>query len=133
MTFAEMLRNQWDRAGAALAAGVGILALLLGYFGISRTAYPAEQLPYLVSGGAFGLFMLGVAAVLWLTADLRDEWRKLDDLDQHLQALLELEVARDEFAEAVIEEEQLPRQTAARVREPAAPTRTRRAATRDAT
>jgi hypothetical protein len=94
MSVAQLLRNQWDRAGACLATVVGLLALLLGYLGISGTSYTQEQLPYLVSGGAFGLFMLGVAGVLWITADLRDEWRKLDDLDGHLQSLVALEQAK---------------------------------------
>ncbi|HVU73429.1 MAG TPA: hypothetical protein VHE83_10760 [Mycobacteriales bacterium] len=90
------MREQWDRTIAWVAAVAGAVALLLGYLGISRTPYTPEQIPYLVSGGAFGLFMLGLAAVLWITADLRDEWRKLDDLDAHLEELIEL--AHDEAA-----------------------------------
>jgi hypothetical protein len=31
-----------------------------------------------------GLFLLGLGALLWLSADLRDEWRKLDAIDRHL-------------------------------------------------
>jgi hypothetical protein len=31
-----------------------------------------------------GLFLLGLAALLWLSADLRDEWRKLDAIDRRL-------------------------------------------------
>jgi hypothetical protein len=31
-----------------------------------------------------GLFLLGLGALLWLAADLRDEWRKLDSIDRHL-------------------------------------------------
>jgi hypothetical protein len=89
MRWISLMRNQWDRAAAWAAAVGGAVALLLGYLGISRTSYTPEQLPYLVSGGAFGLFLLGVAAVLWVTADLRDEWRKLDDVDGHLTELLE--------------------------------------------
>jgi hypothetical protein len=30
----------------------------------------------------FGLFALALGATLWLSADLRDEWRKLDDIYQ---------------------------------------------------
>jgi hypothetical protein len=40
-----------------------------------------------VGGGLVGIFLLGVAAVLWLSADLRDEWRKLADLDESLGRL----------------------------------------------
>ena len=96
MKYAQLLRNQWDRTAAWVAAGGGALALLLGYLGISRTPYTPEQLPYLISGGAFGLFLLGVAAVLWLTADLRDEWRKLDEMGTAIDQLLEAQTARAE-------------------------------------
>ena len=106
MNWIALLRNQWDRALAVLAAVGGAVSLLLGYLGISRTPYTPEQIPYLVSGGAFGLFLIGLAAVLWITADLRDEWRKLDDLDGHLEELLEL--ARAEAAARKVDEAEAP-------------------------
>jgi hypothetical protein len=31
-----------------------------------------------------GLFLLGLGALLWVSADMRDEWRKLDAIDRHL-------------------------------------------------
>ena len=59
------------RLPLALVAGVvGAVALLIGYFGVSGTLDPAKQLPYLVSGGVGGLFLLGVAAALLFSADL---------------------------------------------------------------
>ncbi|MDX6215115.1 MAG: hypothetical protein QOG99_699 [Frankiales bacterium] len=106
MNLVQLLRNQWDRAGACLATIGGAVVLFLGYLGISGTSYTQEQLPYLVSGGAFGLFLLGVAGILWLTADLRDEWRKLDDLDEHLQMLIALEVSKREPRASAPAEEQ---------------------------
>jgi hypothetical protein len=33
-----------------------------------------------VSGGITGILLMGAAATLWLSADMRDEWRKLDEL-----------------------------------------------------
>jgi hypothetical protein len=60
----------------------GIVALLIGWFGVSDATLPTQQISYLASGGLFGLFLLGAAATLWLSADLRDEWRKLDDIHQ---------------------------------------------------
>ena len=80
-------RNQWDRIGAWLCVIGGAGALLVGYLGVSDTLNTGEQLPYVVSGGMVGLFLLGLGALLWLSADLRDEWRKLDELDQRLAAL----------------------------------------------
>jgi hypothetical protein len=84
MSFLTWARLQWDRLGAWICIGAGALVLLLGYIGVSGTAYTAEQLPYIVSGGLTGIFLLGVGGMLWLSADLRDEWRKLDDLDRTL-------------------------------------------------
>jgi hypothetical protein len=80
----KYLRNQWDRVGAWLCVIAGAIALLIGYLGVSATLDTGEQLPYVVSGGMFGLFLLGLGALLWLSADLRDEWRKLDAIDRHL-------------------------------------------------
>jgi hypothetical protein len=78
------VKNQWDRVGAWLCIVAGVVALLVGYFGVSGTLETGEQIPYVVSGGMAGLFLLGVGALLWLSADLRDEWRKLDSVDRHL-------------------------------------------------
>jgi hypothetical protein len=77
-------RNQWDRIGAWLCVIGGAVALLVGYLGVSDTLNTGEQLPYVVSGGMLGLFLLGLGALLWLSADLRDEWRKLDAIDRHI-------------------------------------------------
>ena len=74
---ASWLRVQWDRAGAVGAALIGLAALVIGWVGVSGTPHIAEQLPYFISGGLVALFFLGLAVTLWLSADLRDEWREL--------------------------------------------------------
>ena len=84
MDFFRWMKCQWDRAVAVAALTVGLVSLLLGWWGVSRSGLPAEQMPYLASGAVFGLFALGVAATAWLSADLRDEWRKLDQIHQDL-------------------------------------------------
>jgi hypothetical protein len=83
--FTRWLRLQWDRVGAALCVGVGLLALLLGWIGVSGVANPGEQMPYILSGGVTGIFLIGLAAVLWLSADMRDEWRKLDRIEEYMR------------------------------------------------
>ncbi|HVW32627.1 MAG TPA: hypothetical protein VHL53_08825 [Acidimicrobiia bacterium] len=84
MDIVKYTRNQWDRIGAWLCVIAGAICLIVGYSGVSGTLDTGKQLPYVVSGGLVGLFLLGLGALLWLSADLRDEWRKLDTIDRHL-------------------------------------------------
>lgn len=89
MEFMNLLRSQWDRA-IAIACGIGgAFALLIGWIGTSGTEHVAEQIPYIISAGLTGIFLLGVGAVLWITADLRDEWREL----RRVGTLLERELS----------------------------------------
>lgn len=87
MEIGRWLRVEWDRVTAGVSAVLGGLVLVIGWFGVSSTPYPAEQIPYVLSSGLGGLFFLGVAATLWLSADLRDEWHKLDAIDRDMDAL----------------------------------------------
>jgi hypothetical protein len=82
-----VLRAQWDRVLGVLAVVVGAVVLVLGYLGVSGTSYPAEQLPYLISGGLVGLVVIGIGGTLWLSADLRDEWLKLSQIHEELERL----------------------------------------------
>jgi hypothetical protein len=91
MNLLRWVRVQWDRTAAAVCVIAGAIALILGWHGVSTETLTAQQLPYLVSGGIGGLFLLGLGGILWLSADLRDEWRKLDDLED--TAPVELPVA----------------------------------------
>jgi hypothetical protein len=86
MDIVTWIRAQWDRVLAWALVGLGVLCLLLGWLGVSSTAYIAEQVPYIVSAGLFGVFLLGLGATVWLSADLRDEWRKLDRIEAALTA-----------------------------------------------
>jgi hypothetical protein len=81
---AGLLRTQWDRAGALVLVVVGLLALLFGWIGMSGAVLTYEQLPYILSGGLFGLSMIMVGTGLWLSADIRDEWRRIDRLEDTL-------------------------------------------------
>jgi hypothetical protein len=79
------IRNQWDRSAALATVLAGAFALVAGYFGASSSTKPADQIPYIVSGAVLGLFLLGISATLWLSADLRDEWRKLHEIHDDLR------------------------------------------------
>ena len=86
MDFLRWLKIEWDRAAAVAAVLGGLGAILLGWLGLSGEDLPAAQIPYLASGAVLGLFLLGIAATLWLSADLQDEWRKLDEINRRLAA-----------------------------------------------
>lgn len=94
MELFKWLRLQWDRVFGAAAVITGAVALLTGWSKVSATPYPAEQIPYVVSAGLGGLFLLGVGATLWHSADLRDEWRKLDRLEEKLDAIATADEAK---------------------------------------
>jgi hypothetical protein len=62
-----------------------VLALLLGYRGVSESLSTGRQLSYLISGGVGGLMLVAVGVTLLLSADLHDEWRKLDRIEEALR------------------------------------------------
>jgi hypothetical protein len=82
MNVVMWVRLQWDRVGAWVCIGGGVIVLFAGWIGISSKVYPGEELPYILSGGIGGVFLLGLGGMLWLSADLRDEWRKLDRIEK---------------------------------------------------
>jgi hypothetical protein len=88
MNYVRWARTQWDRVSAWCLIGFGGIAIMLGWNGVSSEPLTAQQVPYIVSGGIGGLFLLGVGAMLWLSADLRDEWRKLDAIERNTQPSL---------------------------------------------
>ena len=87
MEFCRWIRISWDRAAAIAAVVAAGIMLLAAWFRISHTPYPAEQLPLIVSGGIGGVFFVAVGTALWVSADLRDEWNKLDSIDEALHEL----------------------------------------------
>ena len=86
MTVLRWIRIQWDRVLAVTLVIAGALALIIGWTGISDEVFAARQLPYLLSGGIGGLFLLGAGATLWLSADMRDEWHQLRRIEARMAA-----------------------------------------------
>lgn len=89
MEFLAYLRVHWDRAAAVGCALAGFALLIIGYAGVSDTEYISEQLPYVISDGFGALMLLTLAAALWISADLRDEWRELAEQGEELRAVEE--------------------------------------------
>ena len=83
----QLLVLFWDRAAAVTCVVVGALVLISGWISLSAQSEAGDQIPYIMSGGIGGLFILWIGTTLWLSADLRDEWRKLDALDESVRKL----------------------------------------------
>ena len=88
MELLKWFRLQWDRVTGVGAMATGGVLLLVCWSKVSGTPYTAEQIPYVVSCGLGGLFLLGVGATVWHSADLRDQWRKLDRLEERFDIVL---------------------------------------------
>jgi hypothetical protein len=80
----KALKSQWDRVLAVVLTISGAIALIAGILGVNDSIYLAEQTRYITAGGIGGIFLLGLGATLWISADLRDEWRKLDRIERAL-------------------------------------------------
>lgn len=86
MEFVKWCRLQWDRALAVAAIVAGVVLVFLGWVGVSDTPYIAKQVPFVVSYGIGGLVLIIIGATLWLSADMNDEWRTLDRLEEAQRA-----------------------------------------------
>lgn len=82
MELLKWCRLQWDRALGVAGVVSGVVLVVLGWAGISDTPYIAKQVPYVVSFGIGGLVLVILGTTLWLSADLNDEWRTLDRLEE---------------------------------------------------
>lgn len=80
----KALKSQWDRVLAIVLTIAGAISLIAGILGVNNSVLLAEQTRYITAGGIGGIFLLGLAATLWISADLRDEWRKLDRIERAL-------------------------------------------------
>lgn len=87
MEIKTFLRANWDRTLAVLLAIAGVVLLVVGWFGVSGTGLVAEQNPYLISAGLGGVALLALGCTTWLSADIQDEWRRLDHIEEHLATL----------------------------------------------
>jgi hypothetical protein len=67
--------------------GIGLVLLLAAYLGVSREVLVARQLPYLASGGLFGLAAVTLGSRLILIEDLRRDAGRLDKLERAVTEL----------------------------------------------
>ena len=77
MEILTLFRAQWDRVLAVSVTLVGLIALIIGWVGVSGAEAVVKQLPYITSAGITGIVLVAIGSVLWVSADLRDQWREL--------------------------------------------------------
>jgi hypothetical protein len=80
-----LLRAEWERVLGVLLITVGGVGLLLGYRGVAESVFVGQQLAYVVSGGLGGVFLGAVGVGMLVSADLHDEWRKLDRIESAIR------------------------------------------------
>jgi hypothetical protein len=61
----DRTERTWLIAGIVLPL-LGLLAIGIGWWGASGRAYPAEQLPYVISGGLLGVGLIVAGAALFV-------------------------------------------------------------------
>jgi hypothetical protein len=69
------------RTTGVLIAAAGIVALILGWGGLSDAPVLSAQFPYIVSGGLIGLALLGVGLMLVMESALGRERLRLDRVE----------------------------------------------------
>lgn len=80
----DFWRWVWDSVRPVLGyvfVGLGLLALLIGWYGVSGSAIVAKQLPYVVSGGLLGVALVVLGARFLLLQDLHRDSGRLDRLE----------------------------------------------------
>ncbi|HZU80716.1 MAG TPA: hypothetical protein VE991_12430 [Acidimicrobiales bacterium] len=91
------LRNTWQILAGSILVPLGIVFILMAWYGAAHTAYVQQQIPYLVSGSFVGLGCLVLGGLLywahWLYRlydqnDLHHE-ETLRTLEQTLRAFME--------------------------------------------
>jgi hypothetical protein len=80
-------------AGGVLA-GLGLLVVLLGWYGAANTPYVFEQIPYMISGGMLGLALVFLGGFVyfayWVGRLVRESRQRSDEQERALRRIEEL-------------------------------------------
>ncbi len=90
----RFLRAEWDRVAGYACLAAGVVLLVAGFVGVRTSADVIDEISYLVTGGIGSIFLLGVGATMLLSADLHDDFRKLHRVEQKLDRVERLLLAR---------------------------------------
>lgn len=83
--------DRWLLIGGGVAMPLGLVLILLGWYGSAQTALPFEQTPYLISGGILGLALVVGGGLLyfayWLTLLVREGRSERERVAEHQERL----------------------------------------------
>jgi outer membrane murein-binding lipoprotein Lpp len=83
------MRQLWPKLGGQLGSlciALGLIVILLGWNGAAGVDFAQGQIPYLLSGGAFGLGLVVIGAVLIVVQNSRRDRAKLESQLRDLNA-----------------------------------------------
>jgi hypothetical protein len=78
------------RTTGSLIAAAGVVALVLGWGGVSDAPVLSAQLPHIVSGGLIGLALLGVGLMLVMESAFGRERQRLEQVEAAIRERKEL-------------------------------------------
>jgi hypothetical protein len=91
------LRNTWQVAVGAILMPLGLVIILIAWYGAAHASHVQQQIPYLVSGAFIGLGLMIIGGLLYWAHWL---YRVYDQADLHHQDILR---QQDEHMRALIE------------------------------
>jgi len=80
------LRNSWQVVAGSILVPLGIVIIILAWYGSAHTRYVQQQIPYLVSGSFIGLGLMVLGGLLYWAHWL---YRMFDQADLHHEELME--------------------------------------------
>jgi hypothetical protein len=94
------VRSTWQVAAGAFLVPLGVVVILISWYGSAHTAYVQQQIPYLVSGSFIGLGLMFVGGLLYWAHWL---YRIYDQADlNHATSLAHQEELLERLIDAVI-------------------------------
>jgi hypothetical protein len=80
------LRNTWQIAAGAILLPLGLIIILIAWYGAAHARVPQQQIPYMVSGGFIGLGLMIAGGLMFWAHWL---YRIYDQADVHHRELLD--------------------------------------------
>jgi len=75
---------------AVVTGTIGLIAIGLGWWGVTNTTVVADQLAYIASGSVLGIFLLGVASMSYWAEQRERELSRLTEIEVYLGAMAEM-------------------------------------------